>query len=245
MKDFWLGFTAMNVTIQMIIIFLVLALVLYLIKKGIVDLILKKYFGKTETKTGLLAHETCQHFPSLVGLMQEAMYKNIQIYSIKTGETIYDQINVFENTFDHIFKIMKSNYLSLYKTEKKIKSDGILNEIQVKYYISILRGSFNSMKNLAKKFMKENHFIEKTPIEFKLYKKERIADFQMAMSEYLDDEYDSAIFDISREKLYSANMLCADKINDEYDRFFDRALDISKASQKKIKKLESEIKDFV
>ena len=249
MDTLLLWFAALNLYLQFFIIALVAVFIGYLIKLGLIDLLLKKYLGKKEIKkeikTGVQVHETCPHFPSLVLMMREAMYKNIKIYAIKTEETIYDQINIYENTFDDIFKILKSNYLTLFRTEKKIKADGILNHIEVKLYLSLLREAKEPMKKLTIKYMKENHFLEKTEAEYLAYKIERAEDYQQAMSEYFDNVYNSNDFFISREKLYKSNMLCIDKINVKIFAFFDKARIVSKNNQKRIKKLEAEIKPFI
>lgn len=245
MKEVWLGFTTLNSQIQTLIIILVVLLVIYLIKKGVLDLILKKFLGKKEIKADVKAHEVCPHFPSLVSMMRDAMYKNIKIYALKTQETVYDQMNIFENTLDDIIKIRKSNYLTLYKTEKKIKIDGILNHIQVKYYISLLKGSRDPLEAVVLKYMKENHFLEKSEIEFTVYKAERGEKILQEWNEYFDDEYDSDDFDVSREKLYLSDKACDDKIIAKLNLFFDKARMVSKENNKKIKKLEAEIKPFM
>lgn len=248
--EFMTAFATLNQSVQTLILAFAAILTVYLIKLGVIDLLLKKFLGKKspkkpEVKPGVQAHEDCPHFPSLVLMMREAMYKNIKMYSIKIEQTIYDQLNLFEDLFDDLFKIYKSDYLTLYKTKKKIKADGILNHIQVKFYLSLLRESKTDMKKLTIKFMKENHFLEKTEVEFLTYKVERAEDYIQALSEHFDDVYNSDDFDVSREALYKSNMLCVDKVNAKIFSFFDKVRIVSKNNQKKIKKLESEIKEFL
>jgi len=222
----------------------VIVLAVYSLIKG--GYITSKFIVKKKKNIGSISdHSECKNFPSLVVMMKDAMYKSSKIQTIKREDTIYDQVNIFENIFEDIFKILKSNYLTLYKNEKSIPIDGILNHIEVKYYLSILRNSQKSLKQLTIKFMKENHFLAKSEAEFRSYIIERSEDYQQALSEYLDYEYDSQNFAVSREKLYKSNMKCMDKINNKLEEFFYKVRDVTISNQKEITALESEIKPFV
>lgn len=231
--------------LHLIIQILIIIVITYLLKTGIIELPLKQYQKKKAINKPFEIHSKCAHFPSLVKMIQDALYKSSKIQTIKREDTIYDQINIFNDLFEDIFKILKSNYLTLYKNHNNVPIDGLLNNIQIKYYLSILRNSHSDFKKLTIKFMKENHFIEKSETEFRTYIAERSEDYQQALTEYLDGEYDSNIFNVSRERLYKSNMKCIDKINVKIEEFFYKVRDVSIKNQKKISDLEAEIKDFV
>lgn len=154
-------------------------------------------------------------------------------------------MNEVDELFTDVREILKSNYLTLYRKKKDLDISGLLNEMEVQFYIALIDSSENMLKGLSRRFLKKNHFLDKSEEEFRLYVSKRAEDYQRSFSSYMDEKYNSNMFAVSREELYEWNMeVCYPQILRKVEEFFYRARTISLEKREKVKSLEEQIKDF-
>ncbi len=226
--------------------FIVGGILVYLVIKGIVKLP-SWIRTKKEPKqtTGINSHMSCANWPSLVLLVRNAINKSAEIQRILMNETISEQMNEVDELYDDFRNILKANYLTLYRKIDNREIGGLLNEKDVQHFISILDSMQSMLKGLSRRFLKKNHFIEKSEEEFRLYIDERTEDYQSAISSFLDERYDSSVFKISREELYESHMtICKPKLQKKVERFFYKIRSISLEKREKVQSLEKEIGEF-
>lgn len=227
-------------------VFIILG-ILWALKNGLIGPIWKKYFPKKKTEHNhkIESHSACSNFPSLKLLVINAIEKSAEIQRIQINETISDQMNEVDELFTDVREILKSNYLTLYRKKKDLDISGLLNEMEVQFYIALIDSSENMLKGLSRRFLKKNHFLDKSEEEFRLYVSKRAEDYQRAFSSYMDEKYNSNMFAVSREELYEWNMeVCYPQILRKVEEFFYRARTISLEKREKVKSLEEQIKDF-
>ena len=155
-------------------------------------------------------------------------------------------MNEADELFIDIRDILKSNYLKLYRQYNNDEISGLLQKKEVRCYLSMLDNTENLLKGMTRRFVKKNHFLEKTDAEFRIYLTERSEDYQKATSGYLDEHYSTSHFKISREELFESNMReCIPTINKKIETFFYRIRDIARVKQEKVDNLRDQIKDFI
>jgi len=135
--------------------------------------------------------------------------------------------------------VIYNEQLNISKAMKKCSGD-------VQNYINLLGSSDTLLKGMTRRFLKKNHFIEKSDEEFRIYISERTEDYQRAFSQYLDEHYSSSHYTVSREELFESNFAnCVPEMSKKIDTFFYRIRAIAKSQQEKVEKLEADIKDFI
>lgn len=228
-------------------VFIIVA-ILYGLQKGLFDTLIDKIKGNKKPKEHnhkVESHSACNNFPSLKLLVKNAIDKAAQIQYILLNETLSDQMNEVDELFVDIREILKSHYMTLYRTKKDIDIAGLLNEIEVLFYITIVDSSEGMLKGLSRRFLKKNHFLDKSEEEFRIYVSKRAEDYRQAFSSYLDERYNSAMFTISREELFEWNMeMVYPNVLRKVEEFFYRVRTISLEKRQKVKELEEQIRDF-
>lgn len=206
----------------------------------------RKNDKEKNSRGDLTDHSSCVNFPSLLLLVKNAIDKMAEIQRIQINITISEQMTEFDDLFIDFRKILKSNYMKLYREKSGKSVSGLLNEKDVQHYVSILMALESPLKGVTRRFLKKNHFVEKSEEEFKNYILERTEDYQNEIGDYLDEHYDTNHFLISREELFDSNMKnCREELYKKVDKFFYKVRTISKEKQNEIIKLEEHIEDFV
>lgn len=229
-------------TVQILAIFAFI----YLVKGGYITV---KWFNnkkKPQYTNDINKHAQCANFPSIILIVKNAIAKMARVQFIEINVTISEQMTEFDDLYVDFKKIFKSNYMTLYRKKTKKPKAGILKEKDVQHYIDILSGMESQLKGITRRFLKKNHFLEKSEEEFRLYIDERSEDYQNEISEILDDRYDSDIFIVSREELYESNINnCRVELRNKVEKFFYKVRTISLEKKAEVKKLEEDIEEFV
>lgn len=130
------------------------------------------------------SHEGCS--------LQSNMLKNIEkqstIIRIKYIDTLYEQMSKLEVIHDDITLKMRS-----------IHNNINVNLKDQHHYSLLVYRMEKDIKSLIRKWFKENHYAERTELEFKAYSDEKITQILQRVSFYLDENYVG--FKISREVL--------------------------------------------
>ncbi len=227
---------------------LAVVFVVYGVLKGIIVLPAWIRLKKKPIPThDLSVHSQCVNFPSLKLVVIRAIEKSAEIQRILINDTLNEQMNEADDLLNDVKEILRQNYLLLYKHFKKQpEMAGILSEKDVQHYDALLQGMDHKLKGMARRFLKRNHFTEKSEEEFRLYIAKRTEDFQRAASQYLDERYDTNTFGISREHLFKSNKeTCMPEIQKKISEFFYNARDIASAKELEVEKLRNDISDFL
>jgi len=158
--------------------FLLIIVTILLARWGIIKIPFIPYGNK---KT----HEGCS--------LQSDMLKNIEkqstIIRVKYIDTLYEQMSKLEVIHDDITLKMRSihNHINV-------------NVKDQNHYSLLVYRMEKDIKSLIRKWFKENHFAERTEMEFKAYTEEKIIQILQRVSFYLDENYNG--FTLTREKLH-------------------------------------------
>jgi len=200
--------------------------------KGIIKLpVLKK------TKSGN-PHAGCSNEQNLLRIVDKAVNTVARRIQIEERDTLREQMNAAEVYLMEMKKIMKSAYLTMVKEFRGGQKDGLADLKDVQHYVEILDNMETEVLGKFRRWMKENHFIERSEEEFRIYVDGKIKYIDDFITEILNQRYSSAVFEISREKLYDHNILVPSVAAHELIReFFYKARDISRAKKKLVKEL--------
>lgn len=145
--------------------------------------------------------------------LQPEMLKNIekqsQIIRIKYIDTLYEQMTKLEVIHDDITLKMRSIHNSINPDEKDRG-----------HYTLLVFKMEKDVKNLIRKWFKENHYASRSDLEFKAYTDEKITQVLQRVSFYLDENYKN--FNITREQLRKEHekefiMYAKEKFKDAFD----------------------------
>jgi len=199
---------------------------------------------QVERPTGVLSHSGCPNFPSLQGLVKEAIKNSDKIKDLKY-ETYTDQMQVSRDFLNDVLDKFKTNYLTMYKPYNDGKIAGLLTCSDVKDYYCMLDKLKSPLLDMVEGFVRGNHFAEQTEEDYREYIGDKAKRLQKRTSAYFDEHYDTDNFKISREDLYEANMQLIPEINTIISGYFYKVRIMAIKTANEIKLLEESIKDFV
>jgi len=175
-------------------------MVIFLIYRGIINIpfILKK---KKKPGTILGLHSDCKNFSSFISILDKAMRDTSEIMHIKYIETVYDQMNLVEESWRRIrvdlkqafVKNLSDNISEHHKQDAKVCYNLVIDKIG------------RDMIGLMRKWIKRNHFTEKTEIEFQTYIGERVKDLEEFFTIAIQDVYvpDQMLVDLKQLRKFS------------------------------------------
>ena len=151
-----------------------------------------------------------------------------KIWFIKSIETLYEQMNVFEVAHLSIMFSLKKAYLDLTTNEKDNQ-----------HYELIVNDAQKECKGNIRKWLKENHLSTHSETEWAVYKKEKIALLLEIVAYHFDLKYKDSYFSITRASLLEKNTSIVIPIAiEKWNKAFDDCRAITKANELKIKNLE-------
>jgi len=191
----------------------------YLAFKGIIKI---PGFG---TKNGGNVHAKCGNFDSVINLINNAISIYQKTIRIKYIETLYEQMTLLEVVHEDITLKMLADFRGLTHDIKDIRN-----------YRVLIKNMEHELKNLFRKWCKENHFTQRTETEYLIYIKEKLQLIQKVITARLDDEF--VDYGVSREDLRADNIKhLIPYIQDKYTKIFYDFRDISASKEKEVKKL--------
>ena len=121
--------------------------------------------------------------------------KELKIWAIKTMETLYEQMNHVEVAHSNILSKMEGVYAEL-----------TTNRTYIQHYFLLIDKIEGKCKGKVRKWLKENHYTDKTEVEFNLYIKENTELLLNIVVKDLNTFYtDDYFVDVPREVLQTAN----------------------------------------
>lgn len=225
---------------------LALLIVVYMVIKGIIKVPFIPIGNKKVGNGQVADHSACSQFPSLRLLVISAIEKSAEIQRIQINDALAEQMNEADDLFVDVRDILRAHFLKLFRAVRGGELAGLLEEPEVHHYVSILDNTETMLKEMTRRYLKLNHFIEKSDEEFRLYIEKRTEDYQKAVSRYLDEHYETSSFTISREELFDSNMqVCLAEIAKKVTDFFYRVRTIAIEKQEQVENLRNDIKEFL
>ena len=220
----------------------------YLISKGIIQipsLIKKKKLKKekSEQPESLMSmHESCPNFTSITVILERVMEKSDRIFRIKYNETLYEQMNDAELMWVDTKDVLKDNFIKTFDEENKDDATKDEKLLAINYYTMVIDNMEVEMLGLIRRWMRKNHFIEKTELEYQAYIEEKIEQLYNKMSRLFNERYDEDVSLVDRKILRNnMNTRSMPIISKRVQKFFLRAKAVAIEKLEKIKKIEEEI----
>jgi len=200
---------------------------------------------KSKSNDVFKTHIKCEYWPNLKNLIVKAIDKGMMIQRIKINEAIAEQMAEADELFVDIKDIIRDNYFKLYKEFRGGEVSGLLDEPDVNKYDVLLDSSESMFKGMTRRYMRKNHFIDKSDEEFRIYIDRRTEDYQKALSKYLNERYLTAHYHIAREVVFESNIRnCMPEVKQKVSIFFYRVREIARAKQLLIDELEEHLEAF-
>ncbi len=217
------------------------AMVIFFIYRGGVNLLpkLKKTDQKSKDAKDLFAvHQNCKNYSSLLIILERAMQDASDIMHIRYIETIYDQMNLAEESWRRIRMILRQGFVENLDEDLE---DGLKQDAKVCYNL-VLDKIGKDLIGLLRKWVKRNHFTEKSDLEFQSYITERLRDLTEFFSIAIQDVYVPEIMKFDLERLRNFNLeKLMPEIGKEIVSFFTKARIIAAEKEKKIDKIKNRI----
>lgn len=224
-------------------IFLVSVLVSFSLMQGSVQIpkIFKKKRNKKTSNSLVQLLMDNPNYPTLTAILEKSMEKSDEITKIKYIDVIYEQMTEAELVTEEIKEIL-SNSLDemldpideLSKSEKEI----VLLQFEI-----ILENMENSFIGIFRKWMKRNHFLDKTPIEFNVYIQDKIEISLKRFKRYFE-KYNSIIYDkrnFQDNDFYLRFEKCCPEIEKKLIILFNKVKEIGLKKREEIEKIKKEI----
>lgn len=173
-----------------------------------------------------------------VKYFNETISKNIEISievaRIKFVETIKYQMIEAEIIYIEMADILKDNYWN--EATKAGLTNGT-RETSVAYYNLMIDNMESNVMDIIRGWMKSNHFIEKTEIEFQSYIDDKIKILIPKISNFIDHGFNRTVLQVDMHELHESALKCMDRIGALANTFFHKARAISIEKKKLIDKL--------
>jgi hypothetical protein len=154
-----------------------------------------------------------------------------KIKEIKNRTILMEQMNIVASANAKIMFLMRSTYLTLTKCERDIN-----------HYDEILETAKKEVKNNLRKWLKVNHYTNKTEMEFNLYIGERINDLLDVVTYHLNRKHKNHYFETPRNILLEQNQLeVIPKALIIWQKMFSDCREIARDNETLILKLEEGI----
>ena len=199
--------------------FLLGVLLVYFVGKGIIKL---PFVNIGKSNSSNKSHYNCE----LHSDFNKIIENNIKIIRIKTVETLYEQMSNLEVIHEDITVKMKTIFNNMCK-----------NEAEIERYSDLVSVMEHEVKNVTRKFYRDNHFTSRSEIEFSNYVDEKVDHLISRVVYHLDTRYKG--YSISRDKLQKANEKeLVPYARTKFRKAFYDARAISYEKEKQIRELE-------
>lgn len=169
-------------------------------------------------------------------IVDSAIKRAITIFNLKEYKTLHEQMLCVEKSTLMIKSIIIDNFQEM-KQLKGHKNRGR----DIRAYSKIIDFTMEQAKATLKEWIKANHILERSDLEFQVYIKETVKNLLMQVSTIIDREYYSEDFIIDRETLKKNNIAeMTAEISEILSNLLMSIRDIAEEKQKEIHKLEAE-----
>ena len=164
-----------------------------------------------------------------IGNKPNLVEKTLKIWLIKTKQTLYEQMNIVEVTHSAVLFKMTEIYRCLNPSP---------NDLQ--HYELLIAKIESKCKSFIRKWLKENHYSERSDENFELYIDEKVTFLLELIIKELNTFYRDDMFSsVSRETLREENTLhLIDYSKSKWHKMFIDCRRITVSNEKKVKKLE-------
>jgi hypothetical protein len=212
-------------------------LLLFLISNGIIQV--PKWLNIKKAKTlGNYpeSHAACELYPEHLSGLKDQRAIGEKVSRIKYHDTVYDQMIKVRLYAEQVKTILMRHYT-------KLLQDRGLNEKQISDakidYRKDLKIAIDEACGYLRKWVKNNHFTDKSDVEFNEYIMLRTAEVMEKVTEVIDAYYLSSVCIIDREELRKSNETeCAPGISQLISKMFFEIREIAEIKQKEIAELE-------
>lgn len=173
-------------------------------------------------------HFNCQHNKSfnetISRAIESASDKAFEIARIKFIETIYYQMVEAHLTWITVGDILKDNFY------KQIEQTTVKNEDKQKaiiHYNMMIDKMEKNIMDILRGWMKKNHFIEKSEVEFQCYIEDKVKILIPKISSIIDHGFNRSILCIDMHDLHESALECMPQISAAATTFFHKARSIS------------------
>ena len=202
----------------------------------------KKVKDKKEESHSLLdLHRPCQNFTSFQVIIERVMVKSDQIFRLKYQDTLYEQMNEAELLWDGTKDLLRLNFAKTFDLENpKLPKEQRFASVDC--YSNIIDSVETEILGLIRRWMRKNHFMEKSEIEYETYITEKTKLLYDKMTRLFDDRYNEDRILVKRDvikRTMTENSLPT--VTKNIHAFFLKAKATAREKDKEIKKLEAAI----
>jgi hypothetical protein len=151
----------------------------------------------------ITAHQACPHSKDIPLAISAQRVLIEKITELRVKGILAEQMVLVENILDIIISKMRERYLKLLRAAMDTK-EGLIASPEWDCYQKCLYMLRNEMKSMMKRYLKENHLVNKDGAEFESYIEHRTSSLLSGATELLNREY--RMDNPSREQVYDANM---------------------------------------
>lgn len=169
-------------------------------------------------------------------IVDNAIRRAIEIFTLKEYKTLTAQMLCVEKTTDIIKSLILDNFQDMPQL------DGQKNKGRdIRAFSKIIEYTFIETKATMKEWIRSNHILSRSELEFKVYVKETVRGLLVQVSSIIDKEYLSDDFIVDRETLKKHNIgTLTAQIADLLQTMLFTIRDIAIEKDKEIKELEAE-----
>lgn len=164
----------------------------------------KKKISDAIAGNKLEQHENCPLYPDHMEHIKLEKSKTERIMEIRYLLTVYDQMSLVEVFGDKIRDMLTDKYIELLG-----KINGISERQQsdaLEIYRLIVDSVIDEARGYLRRYIKRNHILEKTEIEFQNYIHSRSEELQKLIKKCIDRKYLKSQLIVDRKELYDENL---------------------------------------
>lgn len=225
---------------------LVTVITIYFFYKGgsnyFLPFIRNKSKKKSKEDSLIGIHENCKNFSSVALILEKVMDKSDRIFRIKYQETLYDQMNDAEIVWDSTRDALMENFLLvLHNSPDLIISKSQISDA-VYFYGKIIDAMEVDILGVVRRWMRKNHFAEKSHIEYDRYIEEKTRLLEDKISRLFDESYHEDRLLVERPLVQqSFNKNYKEQLHRNIRIFLIKAKTTAVVNLKRIKDIEEEI----
>lgn len=183
-------------------------------------------------------HEACSLYPEHQKALEKKESITEQITVIKYIDTVYEQMAKVGSYREKVHKILFDTY------KLKLPEHG-LSETQRKAalvsYKKDLKIALDDVQGYYRKCVKENHFTEKTDVDFNTYVIDKTDDGADRLGDAFDAYYLQSVCIVDREELRTINKSeCLPRIKELMSQMFFEIREIAEKKENLIKEIQEE-----
>ncbi len=182
-------------------------------------------------------HLKCPNNKSFNEAITRNIEKTVEIAKIQFVDTLKFQMAEAESVWIEISDILKDNYW------KQATKHGLKNgerETAVAYYNLLIDYIKSDVMDILRGWMRSNHFIDKSEVEFQSYTQDKIKRLIPKISDAIDHGFNRTVLKVDMHDLHQSALECMPRIGILAKEFFLKARAISVDMKKLMDKIKEE-----